>query len=72
MPDDIAVKAKIESAIESVVMSESKPGGPILRTSLDRAISGVSEVLSYRIISPTDDVGTTTGEIYVPGTVSWV
>lgn len=72
LPDDIAVKAKIESAIESVVMSESKPGGPILRTSLDRAISGVSEVLSYRIISPTDDVGTTTGEIYVPGIVSWV
>lgn len=72
LPDDVAVKAKIESAIESVVMVEAIPGGAILRTSLDRAISGVSEVLSYRIVSPTDDVITKTGEIYVPGTISWV
>lgn len=72
LPDDEATKAKIESAIESVVMSEAVPGGAILRTSLDRAISGVGEVLSYRIVSPTDDVGTTTGEIYVPGKITWV
>lgn len=72
LPETEAIKAKIESAIESVVMAEAIPGGGILLTSLDRAISGVSEITSYRIQSPTDDVATSTGEIYVPGTITWV
>ena len=72
LPDDEAVKAKIESAIESVVLAEAVPGGAVLRTSIDRAISGVSEVKSYRIETPTDDVSTVVGEIYVPGTITWV
>lgn len=71
LPMDEAVQAKIESAIESVVLAEAVPGGAILRTSVDRAISGVSEVKSYRIVSPTDDVGTDVGEIYVPGSITW-
>lgn len=66
------MKAKIESAIESVVLAEAVPGGAVLRTSIDRAISGVSEVKSYRIVTPTDDVSTVVGEIYVPGTITWV
>ena len=72
LPDDEAVKAKIESAIESVVLAEAVPGGAVLRTSIDRAISGVSEVKSYRIVTPTDDVSTVVGEIYVPGTITGV
>ena len=60
LPDDEAVKAKIESAIESVVLAEAVP------------ISGVSEMKSYRIVTPTDDVSTVVGEIYVPGTITWV
>ena len=72
LPDDEAVKAKIESAIESVVLAEAVPGGAVLRTSIDRAISGVSEMKSYRIVTPTDDVSTVVGEIYVPGTITWV
>lgn len=71
LPMDEAVQAKIESAIESVVLAEATPGGAILRTSVDRAISGVSEVKSYRIVAPTDDVSTNVGEIYVPGTFTW-
>lgn len=72
LPDTEAVKAKIESAIESVVLTEAAPAGPILLTSIDRAISGVSEVTSYRLQSPTDDVTSGIGEIYVPGTITWV
>ena len=48
LPETEAIKAKIESAIESVVLAEAIPGGSILLTSLDRAISGVGEVTSYR------------------------
>lgn len=72
LPETEAIKAKIESAIESVVMAEAIPGGGILLTSLDRAISGVSEITSYRIQSPTDDVAASVGEIYVPGKITWV
>lgn len=72
LPETEAIKAKIESAIESVVLAEAIPGGSILLTSLDRAISGVGEVTSYRIQSPTDDVAASVGEIYVPGKITWV
>lgn len=72
LPETEAIKAKIESAIESVVMAEAIPGGGILLTSLDRAISGVREITSYRIQSPTDDVAASVGEIYVPGKITWV
>ena len=72
LPETEAIKAKIESAIESVVLAEAAPGGSILLTSLDRAISGVGEVTSYRIQSPTDDVAASVGEIYVPGKITWV
>ena len=53
-------------------MAEAIPGGGILLTSLDRAISGVREITSYRIQSPTDDVAASVGEIYVPGKITWV
>lgn len=72
LPDDEAVKEKIESAVESVILAEAVPGGALLRTSIDRAIGGVSEVKSYRLVSPTDDVSTSTGEIFVPDPITWV
>lgn len=71
LPETEQIKAKVESAIESVVMSEASPGGAILLTSIDRAISSVSEIQSYRIRSPVDDVSTSTGEIFVRGTITW-
>ncbi len=71
-PDTPQIRAKIQSAIEAVILAEAVPGGPILLTSIDRAVSSVSDVKSYRLTSPTDDVKTTTGEIYVPGTMTWV
>lgn len=70
-PEDEKIKAKIQIAIEGVILSEAVPGGPILRTSLDRAISSVGEVSSYRLISPIEDVPTKTGEILVPGKITW-
>lgn len=72
LPDDEDVKEKIESAVESVILAEAVPGGALLRTSIDRAIGGVSEVKSYRLVSPTDDVSTSTGEIFVPDPITWV
>lgn len=71
LPLTEAIKAKIVSAVEAAIVGEAVPGGPVQRTSLDRALSGVAEIQSYRIVSPTDDVTASTGEIYVPGTITW-
>ena len=70
-PDTAQIRAKIQSAVEAAILAEAVPGGPILLTSIDRAVSGVSDVMSYRIVTPADDVTTSTGEIYVPGTMTW-
>ena len=71
-PDTAQIRAKVQSAVEAVILAEAVPGGPVLLTSIDRAVSSVSDVKSYRLTTPTDDVTTKTGEIFVPGTITWV
>ena len=71
-PDEEDIRSQVSSAIESLILTEAEPGGSILLTSLERAVASVSEVKSFRIVSPTDDVSTSTGEIFVPGTITWV
>lgn len=66
-----AVKAKIKSSVETVIVNSAEPGGSILLTAIDRAIGSVSEVMSYRILSPADDVTTEIGEILVPGQITY-
>lgn len=71
LPETEALQSQVESAIESVLLTEAEPAGQILLTSLDRAISQISGITSYRIKSPTDDVSCGTGEIFVMGTITW-
>lgn len=71
LPETDALKSQIVSAVESVLLTETEPGGEVLLTSLDRAISQISEITSYRIKSPTDDVTCSTGEIFVMGAITW-
>ena len=72
LPDTPAIRAKVEQAIETVIYTDSVPAGAILLTSLDRAVASVSELKSYRIQTPTDDVACGIGEIFVLGTVTYV
>lgn len=71
LPDTEEARLKIKGAVEQAILREAEPGGIVLYSSLDRAVAGVSEVLSYRIVSPTDDVTTNTGEILVPGMITY-
>ena len=71
LPDTEEARAKIKSAIEQVILNEAAPGGPVLLSSLSRAVGSVSEVSSFRIVTPTDDVTTTTGQILVPGEITY-
>ncbi|MDO5531431.1 baseplate J/gp47 family protein [Sutterella sp.] len=72
IPETEAVKAKVEAAIQTAIVSEAEPGETFMLTALDRAVAGVSEITSYRISVPSDDLACDTGEIYVPGTITWV
>lgn len=71
LPDSETIRANVEAALESAILSESEPNGVILRTTLDRAMATVSGITSYRLVSPTDDVAAGVGNILVPGTVTF-
>ncbi len=71
LPDTAAARAKITSAVERVVIDEASPGGAVMLTSLTRAVASVNEVKSFRIVAPTDDVTCSTGELLVPGEITY-
>lgn len=72
LPDTERLRRQVEGAIAQTIVAESAPSSAILLTSLDRAVAGVSELKSFRIQVPADDVACSTGEIFVPGTITFV
>lgn len=71
LPDNPEIRTKIASAVRQIIQIEAEPATEVLLTSLNRAVASVEEVTSFRILSPTDDVKAATGEILVPGTISY-
>lgn len=67
----LETRTKIASAVRQIIQIEAEPATEVLLTSLNRAVASVEEVTSFRILSPTDDVKAATGEILVPGTISY-
>lgn len=72
LPDTERLRQQVEGAIAQTIIAESSPSGAILLTSLDRAIASISDLKSYRIQVPADDVACSTGEIFVPGKITFV
>ena len=70
-PDSPEIRAKVESAAQSVIRAEAEPATKVLLTTLNRAVASVEEIKSFRIVSPTDDVNAATGEILIPGTITY-
>lgn len=71
-PDNSEIRTKVASAVKQIIQTEAAPATKVLLTSLDRAVGSVEEIVSYRIVSPADDVPAGTGEILVPGTITYV
>lgn len=71
LPDTPEIQDKVKLAIQTVIYRDAIPSGGILLTELDRAIGGLSEIKSFRIVSPTDDVSCSTGELFVPGKITF-
>ena len=72
LPDTSQIRKKVEGAIASAIYVEAEPSGAILFTALDRAVASVSELQSYRITVPSDDIACAKGEIFVPGKITFV
>ncbi len=71
LPDTPEIREKVKLAIQTVIYRDAIPSGGILLTELDRAIAGISEIKSFRIETPTDDVKCSVGELFVPGEITF-
>lgn len=71
LPDRPEIRTKVQSAVNQIIKLEVEPSKEVLLTSLDRAVASVSEVTSFRITSPADDVTAAKGEILVPGVITF-
>lgn len=65
------VKAAVEAEIRDLIRREAEPGGTILISHLREAISTAAGELDHVIVSPAGNVTHATGEIAVPGTITW-
>lgn len=70
-PNEGAVKEAVEAEIRDLIRREAEPGGTILISHLREAVSTAAGELDHVIVSPSGNVTHATGEIAVPGTITW-
>lgn len=70
-PDTAAVRAAIEAEIIDLLRREAVPGGTILLSHLREAISIAAGEADHALTIPAANVTHATGEMAVPGTITW-
>lgn len=70
-PATSEVKAAVEAEIRDLIRREAEPGGTILISHLREAISTAAGELDHVVVTPAGNVTHATGEIAVPGTITW-
>ena len=70
-PNTSAVQAAVRAQLEDLIRREAEPGGTILLSHINEAISIAAGETDHTLISPTTDVTHSTGEIAVMGAVTW-
>ncbi len=70
-PATAEVKQNVEAEIRDLIRREAEPGGTILISHLREAVSTAAGELDHVIVTPTGNVTNATGEISVPGTITW-
>ncbi len=70
-PNTSAVQAAAAAEIADVLLREAEPGGTILISHLDEAISLTAGETDHLIVTPAADITHTAGHIAVPGTITW-
>jgi len=70
-PDTQAVRDAIIAEVADLIRREAEPGGTILESQIREAISIAVGETDHDLVSPSGDVTHATGEIAVPGTITW-
>lgn len=70
-PGTVSVKEAVEAELRDLIVREAIPGGTILLSHLNEAISIATGEADHVLISPTADVTHSTGQIAVLGTITW-
>lgn len=70
-PDTPAVRAAVAAEIQDLILREAEPGGTILLTKLNEAISIAPGENNHAIATPNTDVTVAAGSISTMGTITW-
>lgn len=70
-PNTSAVQLAAAAEIADVLLREAAPGGTILISHLNEAISLTAGETDHLIVTPAADITHTAGHIAVPGTITW-
>jgi uncharacterized phage protein gp47/JayE len=70
-PNTSAVQLAAEAEIADVLLREAEPGGTILISHLNEAISLTAGETDHLIVTPAADITHTAGHIAVPGAITW-
>lgn len=71
-PSTAAVKSAIEAELRDFVMREAEPGGTVLWSRINEAISIAAGEFDHELTVPSGDVVYATGHIAVMGTITWL
>ena len=70
-PNTAAVRAAVEAELADLLRREAVPGGTILLSRLREAVSIAAGEFDHMLTSPVADVTHGTGQIAVPGVITW-
>ncbi len=70
-PDTPAVRIAVEASWRAAIIRDAVPGGSIFVSRLREALSVAAGEYDNALLAPTADVVVATGQIVVPGTLTW-
>lgn len=70
-PDTDTVRGAVKAAISDFLFNVATPGGTIFISQLRAAISGAAGEVDHVLVSPTENIICSTGELAVLGDVTW-
>lgn len=71
-PNDSTTQAAVTTALQDLIDREAQPGGTLLLSHINEAISTASGETDHVLSVPAADVSLTTGQISTMGVITWV
>ena len=70
-PDNPRLRVVVAEAVWAVLRRDAVPGGTVVISRLNEAISGAEGEEDHVLLSPTQNIQIPTGKIAVPGSITW-